>query len=162
VRALVLRALARAGADPGGRDVDPMIEALKSRARTVNQLAERVAVRLNPGRASLEPKAKVLIEKMGPAFATSLGAAGAALQAVPASGWNPDVILERLKEQSDGSGIKLGDLMQPIRVALTGDTVSEPVNELLYVVGRDQALARIEEVRGSGLAAWSEPAPARE
>ena len=32
--------------------------------------------------------------------------------------------------------------MQPIRVALTGSTVSEPVNELLAVVGRERSLAR--------------------
>jgi len=31
-----------------------------------------------------------------------------------------------------------------VRVALTGGTVSEPVNELLHVVGRDASLARLE------------------
>ena len=36
--------------------------------------------------------------------------------------------------------------MQPIRVALTGSTVSEPVNELLAVVGRERSLARLREV----------------
>ena len=36
--------------------------------------------------------------------------------------------------------------MQPIRVALTGSTVSEPVNELLEVVGAERSLARIREV----------------
>jgi glutamyl/glutaminyl-tRNA synthetase len=35
--------------------------------------------------------------------------------------------------------------MQPIRVALTGSTVSEPVNELLAVVGREASLRRINE-----------------
>jgi glutamyl-tRNA synthetase len=39
--------------------------------------------------------------------------------------------------------MKLGDLLQPIRVALTGSTVSEPVNELLEVVGRAASLARL-------------------
>jgi glutamyl-tRNA synthetase len=43
-------------------------------------------------------------------------------------------------------GLKLGDVMQPVRVALTGSTVSEPVNELLAVVGRDQSLRRLDEV----------------
>jgi hypothetical protein len=33
--------------------------------------------------------------------------------------------------------------MQPIRIALTGDTVSEPVNELLAVVGRNPSLERL-------------------
>jgi glutamyl-tRNA synthetase len=39
--------------------------------------------------------------------------------------------------------MKLGDLLQPIRVAITGTTVSEPVNELLEVVGRSSSLARL-------------------
>ena len=43
-------------------------------------------------------------------------------------------------------GLKLGDSLQPIRVALTGSTVSEPVNELLAVVGRERSLARMREV----------------
>ena len=40
--------------------------------------------------------------------------------------------------------LKLGDAMQPIRVALTGSTVSEPVNELLAVVGREASLERLQ------------------
>jgi glutamyl-tRNA synthetase len=40
--------------------------------------------------------------------------------------------------------VKLGDALQPIRVALTGSTVSEPVNELVWVVGRDEVLRRLE------------------
>jgi glutamyl/glutaminyl-tRNA synthetase len=35
--------------------------------------------------------------------------------------------------------------MQPIRVALTGGTVSEPVHELLAVVGRDESLKRLKD-----------------
>jgi glutamyl-tRNA synthetase len=50
--------------------------------------------------------------------------------------------------------LKLGDAMQPVRVALTGSTVSEPVNELLAVVDRATALARLREVA----ARWDEGA----
>jgi glutamyl-tRNA synthetase len=57
---------------------------------------------------------------------------------------NLEVTLKGLAERE---GRKLGDVMQPIRVALTGGTVSEPVNELLAVVGRDESLARLEAAR---------------
>src|SRR5947209_1395341 len=40
--------------------------------------------------------------------------------------------------------IAAGKIFQPIRIALTGGTVSEPVNELLYVVGKEAALARLK------------------
>jgi glutamyl/glutaminyl-tRNA synthetase len=35
-------------------------------------------------------------------------------------------------------------VFQPIRIALTGGTVSEPVNELLAVVGKEAVLKRLE------------------
>jgi len=48
-----------------------------------------------------------------------------------------------MKALAESRGAKLGDLLQPVRVVLTGSTVSEPVNDLLVVVGRDESLARI-------------------
>jgi glutamyl-tRNA synthetase len=57
--------------------------------------------------------------------------------------WTAERILEALKAAAEAHGLKLGDAMQPVRVALTGGTVSEPVNELLAVVGRANALARL-------------------
>ena len=50
------------------------------------------------------------------------------------------------KSEASAKGLKLGDLMQPIRVALTGTTVSEPVNELLATVGAKASLARLRAV----------------
>ena len=48
--------------------------------------------------------------------------------------------------------LKLGDLLQPIRVVLTGSTVSEPVNELLAVTGRDESLGRLAGYLGDAAA----------
>jgi glutamyl-tRNA synthetase len=39
--------------------------------------------------------------------------------------------------------VAAGKIFQPIRIALTGGTVSEPVNELLHVVGKEAALRRL-------------------
>jgi glutamyl-tRNA synthetase len=59
-------------------------------------------------------------------------------------------LLETLRSLAESRGLKLGDVMQPIRVALTGSTVSEPVNELLAVVGRDVSIRRLTEVAKHG------------
>jgi len=40
-------------------------------------------------------------------------------------------------------GLKLGPVMQPVRIALTGGLVSEPVNELVAVIGKDDVLKRL-------------------
>jgi len=147
----VRRQLRRIGVEPDGRDLRGAIDAVKPRSRTVVQMAERVAVRLDPARAALDDKGEALIRKMGPAFARNLERAADVLDSIPDAGWAAEPLLERLKGLADAEGIKLGDVMQPIRVALTGSTVSEPVNELLAVVGRAASLERLREVvRRSG------------
>ncbi len=150
IEALVAGHLAALGVLPGGQDIRPAIDAVKSRARTLIQLAERVSVRLDPARATLEPKGEALIKKMGSAYAENLRHAIRALEPIPDPEWHPDPILEAIKRGADAAGIKLGDAMQPIRVALTGDTVSEPVNELLAAVGKAVSLARLATVAAAG------------
>jgi glutamyl-tRNA synthetase len=46
---------------------------------------------------------------------------------------------------AEESGAKLGDLAQPLRAAVTGSTVSPPIFEVLEVLGREEALGRIED-----------------
>ena len=142
----VRRELERMGVDAGGRDVVPLIDAVKTRSRTILHVAEQVAVRLDPSRAPLDPKGEALIRKMGPAFAANLLRAADALEQVGPHEWRADRILEVLKQMAETHGLKLGDALQPVRVALTGSTVSEPVNELLAVIDRSTALRRLREV----------------
>jgi glutamyl-tRNA synthetase len=141
----VRRQLARIAVDAAGRELSPLIDSVKARSRTILHVAEQVAVRLDPSRSVPDTKGEALIRKMGPGFSVSLGLAADALEALPLDAWNPDRILETLRHVAESNGLKLGDVMQPIRVALTGSTVSEPVNELLHVVGRDNSLRRIRE-----------------
>jgi glutamyl-tRNA synthetase len=41
------------------------------------------------------------------------------------------------------SGLKLGDIAQPARVALTGGTVSPGIHEVIAILGRDRVLSRL-------------------
>jgi glutamyl-tRNA synthetase len=139
----VQRQLGLAGVQAGDRDLRALIDSAKARSRTVLQLAEQVAVRLDASRIALDEKAEKLRKKMGPAFGAGLALALQALEPVSSAEWTPDRLFEALKHAAETHGVKLGDAMQPVRVALTGVTVSEPVNELLAVVGRDESLTRI-------------------
>ncbi len=141
----VRRQLERLGVEPD-RPLGPVIDAAKARSRTVLQLAEQVAVRLDPSRAVPDSKAEALHRKMGPGFARSLERAATALGALAPDGWTAGAIEVCLRGEAEAAGLKLGDLMQPVRVALTGTTVSESVNELLEVVGRERSLARLRAV----------------
>jgi glutamyl-tRNA synthetase len=42
------------------------------------------------------------------------------------------------------TGLKLGKIAQPVRVALTGKTVSPGIFEIIEVLGKDRSIARIE------------------
>ena len=142
----VARELERMGIPAAERDLAPVVDAVKTRSRTLLDVAERVAVRLDPSRAQLDDKGEALIRKLGPAFSANLTRAANALEQLPGDGWAPDPILDTLKQVAETHALKLGDAMQPVRVALTGSTVSEPVNELLAVIDRAAALARLREV----------------
>jgi glutamyl-tRNA synthetase len=144
----VRRHLQELGVATGDRDLRPLIDAVKARSRTLLDIAHQVAVRLDRARVVRDPKGEQLVKKMGEAFTANLAAAHAALGALPASEWSAPSLEGALKALAEREGKKLGDVMQPVRVALTGGTVSEPVTELLAVVGREESLARIQLAAG--------------
>jgi glutamyl-tRNA synthetase len=141
----VRRELAAMGVTLDSRPLVPVIDAVKARSRLITDIATQAAVRLDPSRAVVDEKGEALKKKLGAAFAENLTLAAGILDGVSANDWVADKLTDPLKGAAEAKGLKLGDLMQPIRVALTGSTVSEPVNELLAVVGKDAALKRIRE-----------------
>jgi glutamyl-tRNA synthetase len=141
----VRRELARAGVNLNGRTLEPLIDSVKARSRTILDIASQVAVRLDASRVTLDEKAQQFKAKAGDAFRRNLELAAKALELVAPDEWNADRILAALKESAERNQVKLGDAMQPIRIALTGSTVSEPVNELLVVVGRNGSIERLRK-----------------
>jgi glutamyl-tRNA synthetase len=130
------------------RDLVPLIDAVKARSRTVTHLAEQVAVRVDASRVARDEKATQFAAKLGPRFAANLRMVQDFLSAHPADEWRSTALETALKQLAEASGAKLGDVMQPIRIALTGGTVSEPVPELLEAVQRDESLKRIASAIG--------------
>jgi glutamyl-tRNA synthetase len=49
-----------------------------------------------------------------------------------------------IKDQAAAAGVKLGDLMMPLRVALTGSRVSPPLFGTIRILGTAQCLSRID------------------
>jgi glutamyl-tRNA synthetase len=150
LRPAVERELARLGVATGGRDLTAVIDAAKVRARTIVRLAELVGIRIDAGRVRRDDKAEQLLRKMGDRFAASVALAHRTLAPVDAAHWTAPILLDRLKGAAEANAMKLGDLLQPVRVVLTGSTVSEPVNELLAVVGREESLRRLSSWNGAG------------
>ena len=53
------------------------------------------------------------------------------------------------KAKAEALGIKLGDFMMPVRMAVTGSRVSPPLIGSILVLGKERALARIERTLAS-------------
>ncbi len=126
----------------GKRDaVLKAITAVKTRSRTTLDVARQVAARLDPRHVALDEKAQREIAQDPAGYKASLEASVAALRGAE---WTPAALERQLRELAAERGVPPGKVFQPIRIALTGGTVSEPVNELLYVVGKEAALGRLE------------------
>jgi glutamyl-tRNA synthetase len=138
---LVSPQLEKLGLD-GRRDaILTAIAAVKTRSRTTLDVARQVAVRLDAKYVELDEKAKKEIAKDPASYRASLGASIGALRDCE---WTPAALEQRLRALAEQRAVAAGKVFQPIRIALTGGTVSEPVNELLHVVGKEAALKRLE------------------
>ncbi|MBK8182530.1 MAG: glutamate--tRNA ligase [Candidatus Competibacteraceae bacterium] len=65
-----------------------------------------------------------------------------ALTALPE--WRAEPIHEAVKKVAEESGLPLGKVAQPLRVAVSGTAVSPPIDATLELLGRAKTLARIE------------------
>jgi glutamyl-tRNA synthetase len=73
-----------------------------------------------------------------------LAAALDALDALPA--WTAAAIEETLKSALvQGLGLKPRNAFGPVRVAITGSTVSPPLFESMEILGRERSLARLRD-----------------
>ena len=59
------------------------------------------------------------------------------------SDWSVAAIDSAIRAFAEGRGLKLGKVAQPLRVALTGRTVSPGIFEVMVLIGKDESLARI-------------------
>jgi glutamyl-tRNA synthetase len=77
-----------------------------------------------------------------PAAAEVLEALVAALKG--AQPWVAETIHAVVHALAEGRGVGLGQVAQPIRVAVAGMAISPPIDQTLALLGRERALARLE------------------
>jgi len=138
---LVQPELAKLGVNGNKDGVLKAINAVKTRSRTTLDVARQVAVRLDGKLVTLDEKAQKEIAKDATGYRAALGGAVEALKNIE---WTAEAIEQTLRKLAEQRGVAAGKIFQPIRIALTGGTVSEPVNELLAVIGKEPALGRLE------------------
>jgi glutamyl-tRNA synthetase len=117
---------------------------LKARAKTLNELA--AAARLYAQERPVTPDAKAA----GILTSAAIGLLDIWLERVLAS---PDFTAATLEQAAralaEERGVKLGELAQPLRAALTGSTISPPVFEVASIFGKDEVIARLKDLHSA-------------
>jgi glutamyl-tRNA synthetase len=129
------------------RAMGPMIE----RSRTTVELSQHIAVRLDHRLVRRDASADKLIAKDPAGFRAALEASEQRLARLSEAEWAPDRLEAELRAIADSLGVAPGKVFQPLRVALTGGTASEPVHQLVWAVGKAGTLARLKTARS-----WAE------
>ena len=57
--------------------------------------------------------------------------------------WQKEAIHQVIVVVSEKLAVKLGKIAQPVRVAVTGNTMSPPIDVTLVLLGRERTLARL-------------------
>jgi glutamyl-tRNA synthetase len=144
-----LAALIAARLEAEGLRIDEVAQArleaamagLKPRATTLVDLAERARFYVAPRPIALDVNAAKLLDQ--PARAR-LAALAEALWHL--ASWDEATLEAAVRAQAEAAGVKLGQLAQPLRAALTGSTASPGIFEVMAVLGREEVLARLRDV----------------
>ncbi len=111
---------------------------LKVRAKDLNELAAGAAFLFAQRPLTIEDKAAALLTDDSRAL---LGAIETRLR--PITDWTIEALEASLKAMAEELGLGLGKLAQPLRAALTGQTTSPGIFDVLVLLGRDESLERI-------------------
>ena len=143
--ALAAEALAFAQRLHPGRGFDARLRArliaampfLKPRAKTIVELLEKAEFLFTEGAPAPDASAAAALNSAARALLFKL------THALAAGPWDAASLELRTREFAETEGMKLGDIAQPLRAALTGRMASPPVFDVLAVLGREEALTRI-------------------
>ena len=118
------------------------LPSLKDRAKTLTELVSGALFIVAERPLKLDAKAAKLLDAAG---RQSNAAVLAFFQSFGPADWTASNLEHAVKAHAESTGAKLGAIAQPLRAALTGKAVSPPVFDVLAVLGRDEALARLKD-----------------
>ena len=127
-------------ADAGRERIVRGLNGVKPRARTLVELADSLAFYARAGAPPiaddkalgvLTPDARAVMAKLAPALE------------MQASNWSEKALEEAVRTFAEANGLKLGQVAQPLRVALTGSTASPGIFEVLAVLGPAESKVRL-------------------
>jgi glutamyl-tRNA synthetase len=118
---------------------------VKQRSRTLVELADNLVFYARHGaapiaddkaRAQLTSQAKALLPRLATALEGQV------------DDWSEKKIEEAIRRFTEAEGVKLGQVAQPLRVAMTGSTASPGIFEVLAILGPSETRARLQAAAG--------------
>ncbi len=113
---------------------------LKERAKTLVELLDSAAFLYAKRPLALDDKAAGILANGG---RERLAGALQKLEALPA--WTAESTETAVRAAAEAAGVKLGQIAQPLRAALTGRSTSPGLFDVMTVLGRDESLARLRD-----------------
>ena len=117
-----------------------LLPELKARARTLIELADGSLFLFRPRPLAMDEKARALLAPPAP---DNLSRLRNQLDLAPE--WCSAALEAAARALAEDLGLKLGQLAQPLRAALTGSGVSPGIFEVAAVLGRAGTLGRIDD-----------------
>jgi glutamyl-tRNA synthetase len=118
-----------------------VLELLRIRARLTDEIVAQAKTFFTDG---VEYDADAVSKQWRDATATADVLAATHERLASLDAWEPAAMEEALRTLAEQRGISGGKIFQPLRVALTGLTVSPGIFDVLLYVGREQSLKRIK------------------
>ena len=122
---------------------------LKERAKTLIELIDGAYYLFAPRPLALDEKAKALLTPSANAILAKVAPNLAAL----GGEWVAPKLEAAVRGFADQETLKLAQVAQPLRAALTGRATSPGLFDVMSVLGREECLARINDAAGRGSAA---------
>jgi glutamyl-tRNA synthetase len=125
------------------QDVDLVARAmpfLTPRAKDLGELAEGALFLFRQRPLDMDDKAAALLEGAARGLLARVHAALGALKE-----WTAEASEQAVREVAEAEGVKLGQVAQPLRAALTGRATSPGIFDVLALLGREESLARIAD-----------------
>ncbi|OYW84774.1 MAG: glutamate--tRNA ligase, partial [Sphingobium sp. 32-64-5] len=127
-------------ADEGKAQLLQAMAALKPRAKTLDEIADGALFLFAQRPLTPDEKAGALLDDAGRAVVASCAQALSGVEQ-----WTPEAIEQPVRAVAEEAGLGLGKVAQPLRAALTGRTTSPGIFDVLFLLGRDETLARLAD-----------------
>ena len=136
---LVEQVMQRVGASADAGQLLAAMPVLKPRAKNLDEIAEGAGFLFAKRPLEMTEKAAKLLDDDGRARLALVSAALA-----KENSWTIEALEATTKSLAEAQGLGLGKFAQPMRAALTGTTTSPGIFDVLVLLGRDEALARLD------------------